>query len=82
MEALGRVHQHRPSCLDMPSTPREGEAWRRGVGCSAISFDSPAAPSALGEGAGSMAVGLTPLEGLTPLDGLTPLVGLTPLQMQ
>jgi hypothetical protein len=50
-----------PACLGMPSTPREGEALRRGMGWRAESVDRPAAPSARGEGAGSMVVGLAPL---------------------
>jgi hypothetical protein len=63
---VGRLGEGRasvaPACLDMPSTPEEGEAWGRGVGCSAISFDRPAAPPARwGVVEGSMATGLTPL---------------------
>jgi hypothetical protein len=43
-----------------PSTPREGEALRRGVGWRAESVDRPAALSARGEGAGGMVVRLAP----------------------
>ncbi len=50
-----------PACLSIPSTPREGEALWRGVGWRAEFIDRPAAPSAQGEGAGSMVVGLAPL---------------------
>ncbi len=50
-----------PACLGMPSTSREGESQWRGVGWRAKSIDRPAAPSARGEGAGSMVVGLAPL---------------------
>ncbi len=49
-----------PACLGVPSTPREGEALRRGVGWRAESVDRPAAPPARGEGAGGMVVGLAP----------------------
>jgi hypothetical protein len=62
-----------PACRGMLSTPREGEALWRGVGWHAKSVDRPVAPSAQGERAGSMVVGLAPLsqrargrEDLTP----------------
>ncbi len=49
-----------PACLGVPSTPREVEALRRGVGWRAESVDRPAAPPARGKGAGGMVVGLAP----------------------
>jgi hypothetical protein len=61
-----------PACPGMPLTPREEEALRQGVGWRAEFADCPAAPSARGEGAGGILVGLAPSQPESEREVLTP----------